>query len=308
MVFGLAIVAHAADVTPQLYVTFDGSLSGNTYMAGAGEIINGTLSLKNGTEILDEGLLKTAGGAEALHFLSSTSLAMTNAENETMVGTSFIMEGMARLNGDLAGFDTLLSLGSAIAFRYLNNSVTDTHYHMNGTTSTGWKAVNAPGPQITDAEIVHYALIYEYVSETEATLSLYVNGEQFGETLTNTTPAGGDPDGVGMMFGGEVHPSAPNRGMPCDLDMVAFSTFTGTFNPETDFVLPDGPGSAALASNQNPANNATDVLLDSILSWTSGQFAVEHSIYVGESFEDVNTASVPTASGLDVNSFDPGRF
>ncbi|GAJ20758.1 unnamed protein product, partial [marine sediment metagenome] len=31
-----------------------------------------------------------------------------------------------------------------------------------------------------------------------------------------------------------------------------------------------------------------------------------HDIYFGTEFEDVNTATVATRSGLDVNSFDPG--
>ena len=85
------------------------------------------------------------------------------------------------------------------------------------------------------------------MGENEGCPSLLITRwSKFGETLTNTTPSGGNPDVSGMVFGGEVHPSAPNRGIPCDLDMVAFSTFTGTFNPEIDFVLPDGPGSAGL--------------------------------------------------------------
>ncbi len=65
---------------------------------------------------------------------------------------------------------------------------------------------------------------------------------------------------------------------------------------------------AELASFPNPADAQTDVLRDSDLSWSPGAFAATHNIYFGTEFEDVNTATVAISSGLDVNSFDPGRL
>ena len=52
---------------------------------------------------------------------------------------------------------------------------------------------------------------------------------------------------------------------------------------------------------------AADVLRDADLSWSAGVYAATHDVYVGESFEEVDAATVPTAPGLDVASFDPGR-
>jgi Concanavalin A-like lectin/glucanases superfamily/F5/8 type C domain len=62
------------------------------------------------------------------------------------------------------------------------------------------------------------------------------------------------------------------------------------------------------ASSPNPGDGATDVPRDSDFSWAPGISAATHDVYVGESFEDVDTATVPTTSGLDVTSFDPGRL
>ncbi len=62
------------------------------------------------------------------------------------------------------------------------------------------------------------------------------------------------------------------------------------------------------ASGATPKNRATDVLHDSDLSWAPGIYAATHDVYVGENFEDVNTATVPTAPGLDVNSLDLDRL
>ncbi|NQV34944.1 MAG: discoidin domain-containing protein, partial [Phycisphaeraceae bacterium] len=61
-------------------------------------------------------------------------------------------------------------------------------------------------------------------------------------------------------------------------------------------------------SNPSPASGATDVLRDGMLSWAAGEFAAKHDVYFGDSFDDVNEATVPTAAGLDVTSFDPGRL
>ena len=62
------------------------------------------------------------------------------------------------------------------------------------------------------------------------------------------------------------------------------------------------------AAGAAPAHEATDVLRDTILTWTPGKFAAQHNLYMGLSVEDVEGATVPTAAALDANSFDPGRL
>jgi len=68
-------------------------------------------------------------------------------------------------------------------------------------------------------------------------------------------------------------------------------------------------GSAAeLASEPSPADEAEDVLRDVTLEWVPGEFAATHDLYMGDSFTDVNDATVPTGLALDANSFDMGRL
>jgi len=294
--FILTSTANAADVTPQLYVTFDGSLSGSTYIAGAGEIVNGTLSLKNGTEVLYGGILTTAGGQEGLHFMPTDSLASKNAINEDIITTSFVIEGAAKRNAPSAGFQTFFCVYGSVGYRYLSGNPTDTQYWTHGPTSTGWAVVSGDGQPVSDTDMVHYALVYEYVSDTECKLSYYVDAVQFGDTLINTTAAGGESS-RGMMFAGDPHPSATDRGMPLDVDTIAFSTFTGTFNPETDFILPGGPGALAPASNPKPRDGAMLEATWTNLSWRAGDFAVSHDVYIGDNFDDVNEGAEGTFAG-----------
>ncbi len=67
--------------------------------------------------------------------------------------------------------------------------------------------------------------------------------------------------------------------------------------------------SRALAPN--PANVATDVERDPILSWTSGLNADTHNVYFGTDFDEVNDANLASDpnvafTNVDVNSYDPG--
>jgi len=61
-----------------------------------------------------------------------------------------------------------------------------------------------------------------------------------------------------------------------------------------------------------PENGLTDVPRDVLLSWTPGDFADSHNVYLGTSFEDVNTADTDSpllvGPGLDANTFAPGRL
>ena len=66
--------------------------------------------------------------------------------------------------------------------------------------------------------------------------------------------------------------------------------------------------SEALAFEPNPDDGVSDVPRDSVLSWKPGKFAGQHNVYFGESFEDVNDATVPTSAGLTEASYDAGRF
>jgi len=68
------------------------------------------------------------------------------------------------------------------------------------------------------------------------------------------------------------------------------------------------------ASSPNPIDEATDVLRDTMLTWTPGISAVTHNIYLGTSYDDVSAADeanplgVLVSQGQEVATFDPGRL
>ncbi|MCP4454158.1 MAG: LamG domain-containing protein, partial [Planctomycetes bacterium] len=62
------------------------------------------------------------------------------------------------------------------------------------------------------------------------------------------------------------------------------------------------------AAVDSPEDGAVDVLRHVGLTWTPGMFAGTHDLYVGDSFEAVDAATVPTVSGLTDPSHDLGRL
>lgn len=62
------------------------------------------------------------------------------------------------------------------------------------------------------------------------------------------------------------------------------------------------------ASNPNPTDGATGIILNTVLSWSPGKDAASHDVYFGTNLNDVNNANAlsPEYKGnFGVNSFDP---
>ena len=73
-------------------------------------------------------------------------------------------------------------------------------------------------------------------------------------------------------------------------------------------------GEIALSSKPSPVDGAANVSRDIDLSWTSGDFAATHDVYLGTSFDDVNAASetkplgVLVSQGSNATTYEPGRL
>jgi len=66
-----------------------------------------------------------------------------------------------------------------------------------------------------------------------------------------------------------------------------------------------------IAENPSPKDGATDIVCDTLLSWTPGEFARTHDVYLGTAFDEVNEASranpmgVLASQGQEPNTYDP---
>ena len=62
------------------------------------------------------------------------------------------------------------------------------------------------------------------------------------------------------------------------------------------------------ASLPSPANQITEVALDAQMTWMMGDTADTHTVYFGQSFDDVNDGTALAAEGLTEATFDPGAL
>jgi len=90
-----------------------------------------------------------------------------------------------------------------------------------------------------------------------------------------------------------------------------FRMFTKALTSSEVEVLFRG-GDLALAWAPSPFTGQKDTALDSVLSWKSGNFAVQHDVYFGTSLSDVTDANTAVPLGvyigrqaIDANSYDP---
>jgi hypothetical protein len=64
-----------------------------------------------------------------------------------------------------------------------------------------------------------------------------------------------------------------------------------------------------ISINAQPPDRASDVGRDVVLSWTPSDFAKTHNVYIGTSFDDVNTATTSSpllvSTAEDANTYDP---
>jgi len=135
----------------------------------------------------------------------------------------------------------------------------------------------------------------------------YVKIERVGDQFTGSY----SPDGITWTQLGATQ-TIP-MGETCLIGLAVTSHTAGELRTFTFDNLGFSGGVSGLtdpgnASSPMPANESDDVLRDSDLSWAPGDYPGTHNVYFGSSFEDVNSSTTPTASGLNVTSYDPGRL
>jgi len=71
-------------------------------------------------------------------------------------------------------------------------------------------------------------------------------------------------------------------------------------------------GNLALAWAPTPSDGSKDVYRDAVLTWKPGDYVVQHDVYFGTSFDDVNDADTATTlvykGRQDANSYDPPGY
>jgi hypothetical protein len=257
----LVPAARGATVTNLFTVNFDGSVSGSTYSGDSG--YGGAMTVDSPTAPSTDSFINDSG----------RSVVSSNATGPNDFGLQVSVPSGTYTNQQNYVLEAVINPGSPTAINSSNNvaglqSVISID-GQNGSDTGALVLRLTPGNHLEAAydpigyvgfdpsptviiptgQYTHVALVYTYLGSGQADIDLYVNGSDVGSTgsfatatndifnggVANVLNANADDDG-----------GAYNRGFNGDVDSAAVSTFTGTFNPATDFVL-SVPEPASLA-------------------------------------------------------------
>ncbi len=174
----------------------------------------------------------------------------------------------------------------------------NTWQYWMGTGAGGWN--NTAGPAVALGEWTHVAAVYD-----QGQKRFYINGELVGENAATISPNTAQV----LRIGAGASENAGNYFFVGSVDEVA--VFDHALSEAEVRAAMDGIASAELASDPQPAHEATDVPRDVVLSWTPGEFAATHDVYFGTVFDDVNMAGRSNPSDVLVSqsqaaaSYDP---
>ena len=165
---------------------------------------------------------------------------------------------------------------------------------------------------LTDGEWYHVAAaVIENASASSGDATFYVNGQE--DTRASTATIRWDivaNETLDLTIG--YRPTRQDRAFDGSIDDVVL--YDRVLTPEDLERIMSGdilPASGT-ATREDPAHETADVLRAVTLSWSPGQFAATHNVYLGTVFEDVNNASLAdpqgalVSEGQDANSLDLG--
>jgi len=228
-VLTLAVLADAASVTPQVYVTFDGVLAGNSYTLGGGEIDNSFTFGANGSVSITGGVADVPGDTD---FTSGFLFSGADLVAEEVLGS-------LRTTNWITGQPDGPAPGDNDNYNHFLDVQGDTFYRFTGDdrpakiTQFGyWNGSEEPSAVVTDpsaGQWHHVALVWEAGTNT---LEAFLDDVSQGALSSGAAFDVSSPN-IGYGFFSRFL----NRSFDGKLDGVAFSTFTGDFDPASDFQL-----------------------------------------------------------------------
>jgi hypothetical protein len=191
--------------------------------------------------------------------------------------------------GSVVDFDTF-------AFYYDGRTNRQLGFKTGDTSPNTWYPI--PAPDLFDGDWHHAAAVYD-----GSTKSIYLDGELLG-TAASTGQIRTSNGRCLLGAGRDYNP--PTHYVAGKLDDARIYSWALMQEDIQQVMIGTPPGTAF---DPSPADGATDVPREVVLSWTPGEFAPPvngHKVYFSENFNDVNDGVGGIAQ--DASSYDPGRL
>jgi hypothetical protein len=170
---------------------------------------------------------------------------------------------------------------------FINN---DGRLSWRGRVNAGWAGgmCETAGDVVAADEWTHVA-----VTGDEANFRVYVNGAVSQESAFQVT------DGTNETYYIGGNPGSTTESYSGAADEVA--VFDHALTAAEVVSAMAGIAAAELAGDPSPEDEAVDVPREAVLSWSPGELAATHDVYLGTSFDDVNNASRANPMGVLVS-------
>jgi len=211
----------------------------------------------------------------------------------------------------LSGEQTMISWahrggpdGTNFGFNYADNTSWGAVGHWGGGPDMGWGGDHAPNPALE----TWWHLAYTYDGTAAR---LYVNGDPAGEETTTLNTHAGNIIRVGAQGDGTGANAQANMNYIGAIAQVRIHD--GVLTPEQIQINAQiRVRSFTKASNPSPDDEVVEVLTNASLSWSPGESAQKHTVYLGTVKEDVDAADPANPLGVlvseeqDATTFVPG--
>ncbi len=165
----------------------------------------------------------------------------------------------------------------------------------NGLLEASVRASNVASTLSTPLANTNWAHVA--MSFAGGSFKLYFNGVEIGAATASfaSVPSHTGATGLGVRNGGSVFDTVTTTG---DYYGGLIDDVRIYDNAVTAAEIQDICRNKTLAVNVSPKGGATDVPNDAVLTWTAGEYAANHDVYVGTTFADVESASRADPKGM----------
>ena len=221
-------LTHAANVTNHVFVDFDGQISSTQYVMASNEYDSTNTFRVSGSPTLSSGVATIPGDTDirsGFYFNANSLGSLPNVNWFAEV----LYKAQVGATSQPGTFNHLIDVEGDLFLRYNSNNSSSKLFEYGYYDGTD-RQQTITEPSTTTFE--HWALAWNASTNS---LTAYQNGSALGTT------SGGDFEtpSANVGFGFFARTGFFNRAVDGMLDAVAFSTYTGTFDPSADLQLLD---------------------------------------------------------------------
>ncbi|UCF16899.1 MAG: LamG domain-containing protein, partial [Phycisphaerales bacterium] len=221
-----------------------------------------------------------------------------NAANRLEVTSAPKLEGMSALTIEAWVLGRNISSYEGMSIASKRNAYGDsdnfnlfiwTNQLVNGRVNGNNSSIGLSTTAIQDDTWYHIAFTFDGQGPAGEKVKLYINGvlESSADHPDGAVSTGGAPVWIGELDA--------NRGFAWDGIMDELGIWSVALNADQINWLMSNPNKTEilnLASGPTPADGSIHEATWVNLAWTAGEKAVSHDVYLGESFDEVNDATV----------------